>query len=106
VLQRLKAAAAKLKRQIRVYRLVLADPRTPRPAKFLLGLAVGYALMPFDLIPDWIPLLGHLDDLILVPALAILALRMIPKEVVADCRRRAEARPEPKKSVVRGAQRR
>jgi uncharacterized membrane protein YkvA (DUF1232 family) len=66
-------------------------------AKVLLGLAVGYALLPFDLIPDFIPVLGHLDDVIIVPVLVLIALKMIPKEVIVDCREKAssisEARP-------------
>ena len=70
-----------------MYRLVRKDPRTPMLAKILLGLAVGYALLPFDPIPDFIPVIGHLDDLIIVPGLIILALQLIPVEVVADCRR-------------------
>jgi len=57
-----------MKQEIKVYQLVLADRRTPRTARFLLGLAVGYALLPFDLIPDFVLVIGHLDDLIAVTA--------------------------------------
>ena len=89
---RLKALGRSLKRELQVYRLVLADRRTPRLAKLLLWLAIGYTLLPFDLIPDFIPILGHLDDLIVVPALVLLALKLIPPDVVADARRRAEPR--------------
>jgi uncharacterized membrane protein YkvA (DUF1232 family) len=82
----LKTAAARVKRELVVYRLVLKHERTPRLARVLLAAAVGYLLMPFDLIPDWIPVVGHLDDALIVPGLAFLALRMVPRDVVAECR--------------------
>jgi len=88
---KLKSVERNLKHEIKVYQLVLSDSRTPRLAKFLLGLAVGYALLPFDIIPDFIPVIGHLDDVIIVPALIVIALRMIPKEVVEDCRIRVNS---------------
>lgn len=77
------------KRELRVYQLVLRDERTPRLPKLLLGLAVAYALSPFDLIPDFLPLIGHLDDALILPALVGLALKLTPANVVADCRVRA-----------------
>jgi uncharacterized membrane protein YkvA (DUF1232 family) len=91
MLQRLRSTAKRLRQEIKVYQLVLKDPRTPKLAKILLGLALAYALLPFDLIPDFIPVIGHLDDLIIVPILVILALKMIPQDVVDDCRDRATA---------------
>ncbi|MBN1943304.1 MAG: DUF1232 domain-containing protein [Phycisphaerae bacterium] len=84
--EKARAVAKLLKREVRVYRLVLKDPRTPWLARVLLGLAVGYVLLPFDLIPDFIPVLGHLDDVIIVPALVMLALRLIPKNVITENR--------------------
>jgi len=86
----LHEVAAKLKTEIGVYRLVLKHPQTPLLAKIVLGLAVGYALLPFDLIPDFIPVIGHLDDLIIVPGLVVMALWLIPKQVVAECRKKVE----------------
>ncbi len=91
MLNRLKSIAQDLKREIKVYRLVLKDPRTPRIAKWLLGLAVGYILLPFDLIPDFIPIVGHLDDAVVVPLLVLIALKMIPKEVIEECRAQADS---------------
>ncbi len=84
---KLKAFARKVKRELKVYQLLLKDRRTPRPAKFVLGLAVGYAMLPFDLIPDFLPVIGHLDDLIIVPSLVFLSLKMVPPELVEECRR-------------------
>ena len=83
---RLAALAQTFKREFAVYRCVLADPRTPLTARVLLGAAVGYALLPFDLIPDFLPVIGQLDDLVIVPGLVWLALRLIPPAVVSECR--------------------
>jgi uncharacterized membrane protein YkvA (DUF1232 family) len=91
MLDRLKTVGKTLKHELKVYQLVLRDSRTPKPAKWLLGLAVGYTLLPFDLIPDFIPVIGHLDDVIIVPALVIIALKLVPAEVVADCRSRVHS---------------
>jgi uncharacterized membrane protein YkvA (DUF1232 family) len=98
----LKRVGEDLRRELKAYRLVLTDNRTPVLAKWLLGLAVGYVLLPFDLIPDFLPIIGHLDDVIIVPALISVALKMIPKEVIEDCRaraREAEARSSNNRSV-------
>lgn len=90
MLSRLKTIAKGVKREFKVYQLVLKDNRTPRLAKFILGIAVGYAVLPFDLIPDFIPVIGHLDDAIIIPSLIILARLLIPKEVINDCRLKAK----------------
>lgn len=84
----LKKIGKNFTNEIKVYKLVLQDQRTPRPAKILLKVAIGYALLPFDIIPDFIPILGHIDDLIIVPGLIFLAYRMIPKVIVEECRRK------------------
>lgn len=76
----------RIKREVQVYQRVLRHPRTLWYAKAVLGLAVGYLLLPFDLIPDFIPVLGQLDDLLIVPGLVWLALKLTPPEVVAACR--------------------
>ncbi len=85
----LKSAAHRLQVEISICRLVLKDSRASRPAKLLLWLALAHALSPIDLVPDFIPLLGQLDDLIIVPALLIAALKLIPKEAIEDCRAKA-----------------
>jgi uncharacterized membrane protein YkvA (DUF1232 family) len=85
----LKRRAARLKRQLWALFLAFKDPETPAMAKAIIIAAIAYATSPIDLIPDFIPVLGQLDDLIIVPALISLALRMIPPSVAARCRREA-----------------
>jgi uncharacterized membrane protein YkvA (DUF1232 family) len=89
MIEKLRAVANNLKRDLKTWQLVLKDPRTPRLAKILLALAIGYLLLPFDLIPDFIPILGHLDDLVIVPLLFLLAIKLIPRNVIDDCKNRA-----------------
>jgi uncharacterized membrane protein YkvA (DUF1232 family) len=81
--------ARKMKRRMWAAYLCLRDPETPWVARAAIAVALAYALSPIDLIPDFIPLLGQLDDLILVPALLALALRLIPAQVAARHRREA-----------------
>ena len=85
-----KLKAQRLK--VEVYALYLAykDPRTPWYARCFAACVVGYAFSPIDLIPDPIPILGYLDDLVLVPLGILLARRMIPDAVLAECRERAK----------------
>lgn len=78
-----------------IYALALAyrDPRVPLYAKVFAAVVVAYAFTPIDLIPDFIPIFGYLDDLILVPLGITLALKMIPPDVMAECRERAAQGP-------------
>lgn len=75
------------------YALYLAckDPRVPWYAKVFVAVIVGYALCPIDLIPDFIPVLGYVDDLIIVPVGISLSLKLIPKEVLEECRDKAKS---------------
>ena len=76
----------RFKREIKFYQAVLKDSRTPKLTKFFLGLAIAYVLNPIDLIPDFIPILGYLDDLIVVPILILIAVKLIPKELSKEIR--------------------
>src|SRR2546426_1215498 len=87
--RRLKRAAHRLREEFDVYRLVLRHPETPRAARVLLGLAIGYTLLPFDLIPDFIPIVGHLDDAVMVPILFLVGVRCVPAVVLEACRAQA-----------------
>ena len=93
-LGRLKARARTLKRDTYAVYLACRDPRTPWYAKVFAGGVVAYALSPIDLIPDFIPVLGYVDDLILVPLGIALAVKMIPEAVLVECRARAQAASE------------
>lgn len=70
--------------------LACRHPRVPWYAKVLALIVVGYALSPIDLIPDFIPILGYLDDMVLIPLGIAMVIRMIPAEVLAECRQKAE----------------
>ena len=85
----LKDKARALKRETTALWFALRDPRTPWPARVAGALVVAYALSPIDLIPDFIPVLGLLDDLILLPLGIALCIRLIPADVFEDARRRA-----------------
>jgi uncharacterized membrane protein YkvA (DUF1232 family) len=98
MLERWKKRARQLRRETYAVYLAYQDPRTPWPARLFAAAVVGYALSPIDLIPDPIPVLGYLDDLILVPLGIALALRMIPPAVMADCRSKADVAIEQGKS--------
>jgi uncharacterized membrane protein YkvA (DUF1232 family) len=89
--EKLKARAKGIRREIKVYRILLKDRRTPFLAKALLALAVGYLVMPFDIIPDFIPVVGLLDDIVLVPALIFIAVKLIPKDLIAEIRAQVSA---------------
>lgn len=86
----LRTRARQLKADVPAVFLALRDPDTPVPARVLAGLTVAYALSPVDLIPDFIPVLGYLDDLLILPVLVTLTVRAIPREVWARSRARAE----------------
>ncbi|MDR4494874.1 MAG: YkvA family protein [Nitrospirales bacterium] len=89
MLQTLKDVGTRMKAELILYQLLALDPRLPKLAKWLLGLAIAYALSPIDLIPDFIPIIGHLDDLLILPLLIFFALRLIPTDVLEDCRNKA-----------------
>jgi uncharacterized membrane protein YkvA (DUF1232 family) len=93
VLKALKSWARALKRDIAALALAMRDPRTPLAAKLLAAAVVAYALSPIDLIPDFIPVLGYLDDVILLP-LGIVAVRaLIPAALMAELRDKAASLP-------------
>lgn len=95
-IERLKSWARALKRDVVALWIAARDRRTPLAAKLLAGAVAAYALSPIDLIPDFIPVLGYLDDLLLVPAGIWLAARLIPPELLAEFRASATARENPR----------
>ncbi|HSU49039.1 MAG TPA: YkvA family protein [Segetibacter sp.] len=90
---RLKQRAKRLKSDARILVIAYKDIRTPTGAKLLIALAVGYLLSPIDLIPDFIPVLGLLDDLIIAPILISASLKLIPKSVLEEARESLKNNP-------------
>jgi uncharacterized membrane protein YkvA (DUF1232 family) len=103
LLRRLRTRARRLKREVYALYLAVRDRGTPWYAKAIGALVVGYALSPIDLIPDFIPVLGLLDDLVLLPAGIALVIKLIPPEVIARSRERARVELAGKKLVSRKA---
>ncbi|RPJ08350.1 MAG: DUF1232 domain-containing protein [Spirochaetaceae bacterium] len=80
-----------MKHELKALAFAMGDYRVPLLARIILILAIGYAASPIDLIPDFIPLLGMLDDLIILPLLITLAIKLIPKDVLDEYRKRAQS---------------
>jgi len=89
----LKGKAKQIKADTYALYLTYKDPRVPWYAKVFTAVIIGYALSPIDLIPDFIPVLGYLDDLIIIPTGISLAIKMIPKEVLEEYREKAKSKP-------------
>ena len=91
--ERIRLWAAALRRDVAGLVLAVSDPRTPLTARIIAALVVAYALSPIDLIPDFVPVLGYLDDLIIVPLGLALVLRLIPAALMAEYRVSAMQQP-------------
>ena len=102
-LERWRQRARGLKAEVHAVYLACKDPRVPWYARVLASCVVAYAFSPIDLIPDFIPVLGYLDDVILVPLGIALVLRMIPPAVMAECREKAHAAANERKPTNRVA---
>lgn len=91
IAEHIRVWARRIKRDAVTLWFAAKHPMTPWHAKALGALVVAYALSPIDLIPDFIPVLGYVDDVVLLPVLIWLAVKLLPAEVVQDCRRQADA---------------
>lgn len=96
----IKRWARELKREIFAVWIAARDPRTPVAAKVVGGIIAAYAISPTDLIPDFIPVLGYLDDLLIVPLGLMLAVRLIPDALMIEFRERADIMSERPRSIV------
>ena len=101
LLDGLKDCARRLGRELHALHLAYRDPYTPWYAKAWSALVVGYAFSPIDLIPDFIPILGYLDDLILLPLGIYVALRLIPDDVIEAARAQARKAPAAREPMGR-----
>ena len=96
LIARARSWAGQIKRDVVALWLAIRDPRVPWYAKTVAAVVAGYALSPIDLIPDFIPVLGYLDDMLIVPLGIMLAVKLVPAPVMADLRVRAMGRARPK----------
>lgn len=89
-MKNLKEIAKQLKTDIPAVYLALKDKETPWPAKIFAALTIAYALSPIDLIPDFIPVIGYLDDLLILPLLVAATIKFIPAEKLEECREKSK----------------
>jgi len=102
--ERLKQKLEEMKADLCALYFASKHPKTPWHAKMFIALVVGYALSPIDLIPDFIPVLGYVDDFILVPLGIVFAIKMIPREIMDECRLKAKTTlPHKGKHWIAGA---
>lgn len=99
-LERMRSWAKDLKRDVVALWIAARSPRTPITAKVIAGAVAAYALSPIDLIPDFIPILGYLDDIVIVPLGIALAIRLIPAELMAEFRAEATLVDRPTSAYV------
>ena len=95
LLERVKQWARNLKRDVIALWIAARDKRTPLAAKLVAAMVATYALSPIDLIPDFVPVLGYLDDLLIVPLGILMAVKLIPPDLMAEFRREAAGREKP-----------
>ena len=98
--EKIKEWARELKNNVMAMYFAMRHPETPAYAKVFAAIIVGYALSPIDLIPDFIPILGYLDEVILLPLCITLAIKMVPPQVLEACREEAKNNPQPAKPVM------
>lgn len=103
MLENFKTCVHHLKRETYALYLAARHPRTPWYAKLFVAGVVAYAFSPIDLIPDFVPVLGYLDDLILIPLGIVVAIKLVPPEVLAECHARAQEAAANGKPVSRVA---
>lgn len=92
MIEQLKAISSILKDEVYFYKLISEDKRVPKISKIFISSAIFYFLLPFDLIPDFIPVIGHIDDLIIIPLLIYVAVKFVPADVMREARQKAESR--------------
>ena len=93
LLEKLKIKVKNLKKEIIALYYAYRHPRMPVLPKIIILFTIGYALSPIDLIPDFIPILGYLDDLLILPVLITLSIKLIPHEIMEESRKKAENQP-------------
>ncbi len=93
IVKKMKEKAKKLKREIVAIYFAYQNPKVKLLPKVIIIFTLGYALSPIDLIPDFIPVIGYIDDLIIIPALISLSIKLIPKEIMDEAREKALKEP-------------